>query len=46
MMEWAKNAQMMKWAEDAQRMKQAEEAQGTEWVGPARMLGSKDQKKE
>ena len=34
----------MKWAKDAQRMK-VKEAQGTKWVGPAEILGSKDQKK-
>ena len=36
----------MKQVNDAQRMKWVEEAQGTEWIGPAGMLGSKDQKKE
>ena len=37
---------MMKWAEDVQRMKWAKKALGMEWIGPAGMLGSKDQKKE
>ena len=37
---------MMKQVKDAQGTKWAEEAQGTEWMGPAGMLGSKEQKKE
>ena len=36
----------MKQVKDAQGTKWAEEAQGTEWMGPAGMLGSKEQKKE
>ena len=36
----------MKWAKDSQRTKWAEEAQGTEWINLARIMGSKDQKKE
>ena len=36
----------MKWAEDAQRTKQVEDTQSTEWIDPAGMLGSKDQKNE
>ena len=37
---------MMKRVKDAQRMKWVEEAQGKEWIGLARILGNKDQKKE
>ena len=36
----------MKWAKDYQRTKWAEEAHGTEWINLARIMGSKDQKKE
>ena len=41
-MKWAKNAQRMKQAKETQEMKRAEEAWGVEWIGPTRMLDSKD----